>query len=304
MVSKQPENAENYRNKIYYYQNARNAFRDVLENLMLREQVTILLPSFIGYSPKEGSGVYDPIRETNVRHSFYRMTGDLLLDVDDIERNIRMHDKVAILLIHYWGFVDPNINEVLDICHKNHVIIIEDSAHGIFSEYRRNDIGRSDYVIYSYHKMFPVGFGGGLKVLHDDDFDPHYNMDDDFDFSSYDFKGICEARRRNYVFLENLLIGHSGFRALRPSNEYLDSVPQTFPILLDSKFDRYDIYLKLNEMGHSVVSLYHTLIPEITRDEFPNSHKLSKGILNFQIHQDVMEDDLRELGRDFLSLIH
>ena len=51
MISKAPESIDNYYHQIIYYDNARNAFEDILLNLMEHQESTILLPAFIGYPP-------------------------------------------------------------------------------------------------------------------------------------------------------------------------------------------------------------------------------------------------------------
>lgn len=48
----------------------------------------------------------------------------------------------------------------------------------------------------------------------------------------------------------------------------------------------------MNKNGYGVVSLYHTLIPELRNDkEFIISQELSSHILNLPVHQDVNSDE-------------
>ena len=44
--------------------------------------------------------------------------------------------------------------------------------------------------------------------------------------------------------------------------------------------NRDELYERMNAAGFGVVSLYHTLIEQIPRDEFPESFELSRTILN------------------------
>ena len=85
MISKAPESIDNYYHQIIYHDNARNAFEDILLNLMEHQESTILLPAFIGYSPKEGSGIFDPILHTGIQYKFYAMTKELFIDINDLK---------------------------------------------------------------------------------------------------------------------------------------------------------------------------------------------------------------------------
>jgi dTDP-4-amino-4,6-dideoxygalactose transaminase len=56
--------------------------------------------------------------------------------------------------------------------------------------------------------------------------------------------------------------------------------------------DRNDLYFALQEAGVPTSSLYHALIPQITRSEFPVSHKVSRTISNLPIHQTMTHADI------------
>ena len=51
----------------------------------------------------------------------------------------------------------------------------------------------------------------------------------------------------------------------------------------------------MNAAGFGVVSLYHTLIDQIPRDEFPDSVELSRTILNLPVHHEADTDSLAAL---------
>lgn len=172
MITKKPERKDNYNCEIYGYENARTAFEDILINLKSLDY-TILMPGFIGYSPNEGSGVFDPILKTQTKYEFYKMTEELYVDITDLERHlVENNDKKAILLIHYFGYVDPQYEDIVILCKKYNIKIIEDSAHAFYTEYCKGSIGKqADYIIYSIHKLFPFENGGMLKVRGIKDFE-------------------------------------------------------------------------------------------------------------------------------------
>lgn len=51
----------------------------------------------------------------------------------------------------------------------------------------------------------------------------------------------------------------------------------------------------MNRAGFGVVSLYHTLIEPISESVYPESHRLSRKILNLPVHQDILPEDLDAL---------
>ena len=52
-------------------------------------------------------------------------------------------------------------------------------------------------------------------------------------------------------------------------------------------WNRDIIYSKMNENGFGFVSLYHTMIKDISEQEHPEAYYLAKHITNLPVHQDV-----------------
>jgi dTDP-4-amino-4,6-dideoxygalactose transaminase len=109
----------------------------------------------------------------------------------------------------------------------------------------------------------------------------------------FDLPAIAARRRENAV---------AWLDALQPLEEWLPplwgppatgEVPQSLPMLVNGFF-RDALYHDLNAAGIGVVSLYHTLIDPIPPDEYPESHRLSRMIINFPVHQDVTRSDILE----------
>ncbi len=124
-----------------------------------------MLPSYIGVSPKEGSGVFDPIRRLKCRYDFYRLDRRLFIDMDDLEAKIKLVKPKVLLLIHYFGFPDPNLSMVIKLAEANGILVIEDEAHSMLSDLVGGICGRlSDSAIFSFHKLLPVDQGGALVL--------------------------------------------------------------------------------------------------------------------------------------------
>lgn len=110
----------------------------------------------------------------------------------------------------------------------------------------------------------------------------------------YDLIGISEMRRKNYNLLLKEAENYKNvFIPLKNLND--DTVvPQTFPVRLLCG-DRFSVYLKMNEKGYGVTSLYHTLIEPLRSGDFTVSEELSFSILNLPVHQDVNADEYHEM---------
>lgn len=105
----------------------------------------------------------------------------------------------------------------------------------------------------------------------------------------YDFGEIARKRTDNYLILDRMIRDkkyEDFFVPLKQDAAIKNAVPQSYPVLIKSG-NRDKIYEIMNSAGFGVVSLYHTLIPELQTDEFEESRKVSKYILNLPVHQDV-----------------
>jgi len=259
----------------------------------------VLLPSYIGWSSREGSGVFDPIEELGVQYSFYRISQRLQVDVDDVKAKIQTRRPRLLVLIHYFGFPDPNADALCRFARDNDVFVLEDEAHAMLSDQVGGICGRSgDAAIYSMHKLLPFARGGRL-VLNRNIPEKSMEMtvrpmsDDSAEsFHDYDLYRIALRRRENACFLLHLL--RDNCQCLEPLYSSLPDgvVPQSLPVLINGG-SRDDLYFQMNTLGYGVVSLYHTLIDQIRSEEFPEAHHLSRHMINLPVHQDT---DKRALG--------
>lgn len=278
-ITNKPCDLANFKLNFYQFNAAREALAEIIN--ILGADKKILIPAFIGYSVREGSGIFDPIRKSGINYEFYKMDDQLNIDVPLLSEKIKKNPGSIVLLVHYWGFVDPACAEIKHVAVQNECAIVEDFAHGLFTFFK-NPIVDFDYGFFSLHKMFPYEDGGVLiskKSLH------HLNAYNS-GFFEYNLLAIAKVRVENYLYLLDQLkrIASSKVTLLR---KFLgDSVPQTFPILLNDNSMKDFLYFKMNEAGFGVVSLYHQLISEVD-ESFSSERDISSRILNLPIHQDV-----------------
>ena len=281
-IDKLAKNRDKFRRKFYYFDRARDGFKAVLDKEATRDAF-VFLPSFIGWSVREGSGVFDPVRQSNSNYLFYKLDSQLHVDIADLKSKLATHKVSVFVFIHYFGHVDPNYLEIIKLVKSYKGVILEDEAHAIYTDLVDGSSGRQgDYVIFSLHKMLPEQRGGALVVngsciLFENAVEKH-------DILSYDLHAIAKIRKENMRYVELSIKNVQGVHSLwKPV--YTETW-QTYPVVIES-VNRDELYQKMNDAGFGVVSLYHTLIPQIDRTEFKESYEVSKCIMNLPIHQDV-----------------
>lgn len=299
-VTKVANRPEMYRRRMFFFANARTALRAYLHAIGISKRSTVLLPAYIGWSSREGSGVYDPIHEIGASSIFYRVSPRLEADVQDVMEQIRTHRPQLLVLIHYFGFPDPNAVLLTEFAHSQGIPVVEDEAHAMLSDIVGGVCGRSgDAAIYSFHKLLPFPDGGALLLREESQPEvvsrlEQHASNPPTSFYDYDLLGIAERRRTNSVALLDYLseVG----TAVSPLHTEVSSgvVPQTLPVLIHAPI-RDELYFRLNAIGFGVVSLYHTLIAPIDPVLYPLSASLSRNILNLPVHQDTDPKMLRRL---------
>src|SRR4051812_19698471 len=116
MITKSATNKQAYTNNLLFTANARAAWEHVLFSMKNNGvELNILMPSYIGYTDREGSGVFDPLVAQSANAEFYRLKNDLSLDMDHFESLIATSKFKAALVIHYFGFCRNNMDAIKKI---------------------------------------------------------------------------------------------------------------------------------------------------------------------------------------------
>jgi dTDP-4-amino-4,6-dideoxygalactose transaminase len=299
VIAKGPQNPLGSSRPVVAFTSARSALQAILAALETRG--VVLLPSYIGWSAREGSGVFDPIRALNLDYSFYALDEHLRIDLDSL-RSALLSFRVAVLVvIHYFGYVDPSYNEAVRVAREQGAFVLEDEAHAMFSDMIGGICGRlGDAGIYSFHKMLPVP-RGGAAVLNDPQSPLVGKLCPDAGFASplqdFDLYRIADQRRKNGQLLNRLI--HEIAPDIRPlfGPPGPGEVPQTFPVIIPNG-SRDALYHEMNAAGHGVVSLYHTLIDQISARQFSAAAHVSRHIMNLPVHQDATDADLESMVRE------
>jgi hypothetical protein len=133
---------------------ARDALSLAASYAELRPGDGVLLPAF---ACRE---VIKPFIGTS-RIRFYDIDPDLTVDPAEIERLLKQRPARIVLIINYFGFLQPHRHEIKRIAAARGAILIEDCAHSLLTE---GSGVTGDLAVYSLRKIIPVPDGGGLRV--------------------------------------------------------------------------------------------------------------------------------------------
>ena len=117
-----------------YTRSARAALRHILRARSSHDPRGILLPAYIGLSPKEGSGVLDPVKEAGAPFDFYEVSERLIPNLEDVERKLATGRFQLALLIHYFGCSQVDVGDFVRRCQRHDVQVVEDCAHTLLGD--------------------------------------------------------------------------------------------------------------------------------------------------------------------------
>ena len=142
-----PETILTYSGTAAVYQ----AFR----TLPLERGSTVLCPSYnCGHE-------IEPLTRLGLRVECYRITTDLEIDMEDVEKRMRSGAR-ALLVTHYFGFAQP-LAALRALCDRHGAYLVEDCAHAFLSDNAEGNLGRvGDAAIYSMRKTLPLPNGGAV----------------------------------------------------------------------------------------------------------------------------------------------
>ena len=295
LIKKENKCLKNYVSDRYFTRSARSAFSHILNVKKKFQALGILLPSYIGISETEGSGVFDPVRESGIPYNFYKVNQWLVPDMLDIKEKLKTGKFQLVLLIHYFGFNQINIKSFVELCHSYKAQVIEDCAHSLTYGYFGNKLGRyGDYSFYSIHKSTST-FDGGFYIDQVGDISSASLSKGNFikkntliNFLNTDINSISKRRIGNYHKISNLVKMIPELHLFYPTLRH-GIVPLNCPIIVGNG-KREKLYFELINHGRYCTALYHRLIPEIKKNKYQQSYFVSNNILNLPTHADI--DDI------------
>lgn len=310
-ISKTAVRPESFLTPTLFYRSAREGMQDFLSQSQVLPDTSagVLLPAFIGWSPREGSGVFDPVCTLEIRAGFYNLNADLTVNLDTLENELKAGAYRVLVIIHYYGRTEPRMLEIQKLAQQYGVILVEDLAHGFYSAVLGGVAGTYGAVnLFSLHKMFPTPKAVGGMLTYRDLSLLRAQKETAPELArfilNYDWAGIARIRRKHFEDITQQLkaLPEYGefFELLWPDLVQTD-VPQTLPVRILSG-NRDHIYQAMNADGYGIVSLYHTLIDNV--QNFLEMVVLSKSITNFPVHQDMDAAYLKGMITSFRNALH
>jgi hypothetical protein len=296
-VEKENKSLQRYRGRRIFTASARAAMTFILQARKRADQRGILLPAYIGLSKIEGSGVFDPIGASAFDYAFYPLDRRLRPDFLALEQQLRTGAFQLVLLIHYFGVPQVDVEQFVALCRRYEVLVIEDCAHTLLGGLQGRRLGSyGDYAIFSIHKSTAT-VDGGFLLDHTGKLDSaslpaHLSISPTTlaEFADTAVEEVARQRLRNYHAVAKWL---RSLPQLDPMLKQIPvgAVPLNCPIFV-GQGKREQLYFKLIERDVLPTALYHTLIPQITAERFAHSHFVADNILNLPTHADIGETDL------------
>jgi dTDP-4-amino-4,6-dideoxygalactose transaminase len=308
-IDKENKDLRSYRSGRTFTASARAAMTFILQAHKRMDPRGILLPAYIGLSKIEGSGVFDPIRTSAIDYAFYPVDECLRPDLNALEAQLRSGLFQLVFLIHYFGVPQVDVKQFVALCHRYGVKVIEDCAHTLLGGIEGRRLGSyGDYAIFSIHKSTATPDGGFFldhgRVLDAANLPPAMSIAPATlaEFADTDLEASASHRLRNYETVNQWV---SSLPQLTPMFERIPpgAVPLNFPVIV-SQGKREQLYFNL--IGREILptALYHTLIAEISAQQFPHSHFVCTNILNLPTHADINQSHLATYEEALREAVH
>lgn len=204
----------------------RTAIGYVLENIKKYKNIKgAYLPNYICES------VINTFKNEDIDVYFY----DVYFE-NGLKYNIDLSKKFDVFFaMNYFGYSDLCMDEYIDAFKENGKIIIEDITHSLLSKKKYCD--RSDYLIASLRKWFPIA-DGGMAVNRYGDF--YFELSDE----KFEELAIKEkAMRLKKKYIEN------NIKDDKLKNEYL-SYYRKFNNVLNNKYKNY----KMSKSAYEIIN--------------------------------------------------
>ncbi len=147
----------------FAFNSGRSAYLAILNSLGLEKGKEILLQAYTC------NAAINPIIWSGFNPVFIDIDETLNLDPEDLQKKITEKNRIVIIQ-HTFG--NPaKINEILEICRQNNLILIEDCAHCLGAKYRGQKVGtfgKAAFFSFSRDKVISSIFGG-MAVTNDDE---------------------------------------------------------------------------------------------------------------------------------------
>lgn len=138
------------------FNSGRSALLAILESLQLKRGKEVLLQAFTC------NAAANPIIWSELKPVYIDCSTETFnIDIKDLKKKITSRSRVVIVQ-HTFG-LPADIKEILEICKKNNLILIEDCAHSLGATYKNKKVGtfgKAAFFSFSRDKVISSVYGG------------------------------------------------------------------------------------------------------------------------------------------------
>jgi len=139
----------------YSFNSGRSSLMAILRALELGKGAQVLLQAFTC------NAAVNPIRWAGLEPVFVDCDQNYNLSVGDLEKKITPRAR-AVMVQHTFG-QPADIDEIVEVCRKHNLVLIEDCAHALGAEYKGKKIGtfgEAAFFSFGRDKMISCVYGG------------------------------------------------------------------------------------------------------------------------------------------------
>ena len=214
------------------------------------------------------------------------------------------HSPKMVLVYHQYGF-PQDMDEIMDHCDRMNITIIEDCAHAYEGYYKGKRLGTfGSASIFSFSKIFPSIWGGGLATQNEDLYDFAQKKQDRNHFRWFSlffhltkYKSDKKRAKNRSVWNNLRDMSYGSVESAQKINtlslkiisnnfdkKVLDQRRKNYLFLLDY-FKNTDFFSSLEREG-----IYPYVVPLITSEK--RLHRISEALLKRNINTGVYHFDI------------
>jgi len=148
----------------FSFNGGRSSLFAILKSLNLPKQSDVLLQAFTC------NAVPNPILWAGLNPVYIDCSNDFNIDTEKLKALILTNKRKVLIVQHTFG-LPANMDEIIYIIRQNNLILIEDCAHALGSEYKGQKVGTfGDMAFFSFSRDKVIScVYGGMAVTNDDE---------------------------------------------------------------------------------------------------------------------------------------
>jgi len=263
---------------------------------------------------------------------------NLAISIESLESCIT-HKTRGVILVHMFGLMAAQINDIKELCKKNNLFLIEDAAHAHGATYLGKPAGSLGVAgCFSYYatKVLTTGEGGAVTT---DDYELALAVKSlrdhgravsgtEFDRAGNNFRmaeipailGVCQHKRLDEIVRHAREIASVYRNELKACEllSVIDPEPHgghsywRYPVLLDRHLNRNDIQKRMAKEFHTRITwMYEPLCHQQpyyastynNPDKFPVAIDVISRLINLPTHMGIDIDIARSISKGLLKIV-